>query len=128
MTELEEPIITAFLHRSFLPAEQRDPKKADEPRSASRSRSRSSTARSPAASISIGPEFTIADLNVASVLSIAPMGGLDLGTDPERRSVARTLHRTTGAGRAPQAQHLGRAIDFSPTAGRFLFDLTPAVR
>src|SRR5438132_472148 len=30
MTELEEPTLTALMHRMFLPAEQRDPKKADD--------------------------------------------------------------------------------------------------
>jgi glutathione S-transferase len=30
MTELEEPIITALMHRAFLPADQRVPAKADE--------------------------------------------------------------------------------------------------
>ena len=30
MTGCEEPIITALMHRAFLLAEQRDPKKADE--------------------------------------------------------------------------------------------------
>ena len=30
MTELEEPVLTALMHRTFLPAAERDAKKADE--------------------------------------------------------------------------------------------------
>jgi glutathione S-transferase len=82
MTELEEPVITALLHRMFLPAEQRDPKKADD--AAERFKKPIAVLDGALAGREylIGSDFTIADLNVASVLSIAPMGGLDLAPTP----------------------------------------------
>ncbi len=104
MTELEEPIITALMHRSFLPAEQREPKKAEE--AAQRFEKPLAVLDGALAGRSwlAGPDFTIADLNVASVLAIAPMAGLDLAQAPkaatwlarctERPALARAQART----------------------------------
>ena len=78
MTELEEPVVTTLVHRRFLPEAQRDPKRADD-----------AAARFPKplgvldAALAgrehlLGESFSVADLNVASVLSWAPIAGLDL--------------------------------------------------
>lgn len=92
MTELEEPIITALMHRAFLPEAQRVAQKADEA---------SERFKKPLAVLDgalagrqylAGPDFTIADLNVASVLAIASMAGLDLAPAP---NVAGWLARCT---------------------------------
>jgi glutathione S-transferase len=82
MTELEEPIITALMHRAFLPEAQRVPQKADE--AAERFKKPLGVLDGALAGRQYlaGPDFTIADLNVASVLSIAPMAGLDLAAAP----------------------------------------------
>lgn len=82
MTELEEPVITTLMHRAFLPEAQRDPKKADE--AAERFTKPLAVLNGALAGTPwlAGPDFTIADLNVASVLSIAPMAGLDLAPAP----------------------------------------------
>jgi len=82
MTELEEPVITALLHRMFLPAAQRDAKKADD--AAVRFKTPLAVLNGALAGRTYlaGPEFTVADLNVASVLSLAPMCGLDLTPAP----------------------------------------------
>ena len=82
MTDLEKPVVSALLHRAFLPPEQRDPKKADE--AAVRFEKPIAVLDGALAGrqFLLGPDFTIADLNVASVLSIAPMGGLDLAPTP----------------------------------------------
>ena len=87
MTELEEPVLTAVMHRSALasslPAEQRDPKKADD--AAERFKTPLGVLNGALAGKAylLGDAFTVADLNVASVISSAPLGGLDLGSAPE---------------------------------------------
>jgi glutathione S-transferase len=82
MTELEEPIITTLMHRAFLPEAQRDARKADE--AAKRVEKPLAVLDGALGGTSwlAGPDFTVADLNVASVLMLAPMGGLDLGRAP----------------------------------------------
>jgi glutathione S-transferase len=82
MTELEEPVITALMHRAFLPAEMRDPAKGDE--AAERFKKPLAVLDGALAgrSFLVGSAFSIADLNVASVLAIAPMAGLDVAPTP----------------------------------------------
>src|SRR5882724_2565857 len=104
MTELEEPVITALLHRVFLPAEQRDAKKGDD--AAVRFQTPLAVLNGALAGRDYlaGPAFTVADLNVASVVGIATMCGLDLTTAPnaqrwlqkcnERPALARAQTRT----------------------------------
>ncbi len=78
MTELEEPVLTTLLHRMFFPPEQRDPKKADD--AAERFKTPLGVLDGALAGrpYLLGDAFTVADLNVASVLSWAPLAGLDL--------------------------------------------------
>jgi glutathione S-transferase len=82
MTELEEPLVTALVHRMFLPEAQRDATRAD--KAAER-------AKKPLGVLEgalegrewlVGEAFGVADLNVASVLLWAPMAGIDLGPTP----------------------------------------------
>jgi len=82
MTELEEPIITALMHCAFLPEAQRVAAKGDE--AAERFKKPIAVLDGALADrpYLAGPDFTIGDLNVASVLMIAPMAGLDLGAPP----------------------------------------------
>jgi glutathione S-transferase len=82
MTELEEPIITALMHRGFLPEAQRVAAEGD--KAAERFKKPITVLDGALADRQYltGPEFTIADLNVASVLMIAPMAGLDLAAAP----------------------------------------------
>lgn len=79
MTEAEEPVLTALLHRVFFPEHQRDPAKADD--AARRFETPLGVLDGELAGTSylLGDNFTVADLNVASVLCWAPMGGIDLG-------------------------------------------------
>lgn len=80
MTELEEPVLTALLNRMFLPEAQRDAKKADD--AAERFKKPLGVLDSALAGrpYLTGDAFTVADLNVASVISWAPLAGLDVGT------------------------------------------------
>src|SRR5215470_16805863 len=82
MTELEEPVLTALMHRMSLPADQRDPQRADE--AAERFKTPLGVLNGALAGKEylLGNAFTVADLNVASVISSAPFGGLDLGPAP----------------------------------------------
>ena len=78
MTELEEPLLTTLLHRMFYPEAQRDPKKADD--AAERFKQPLGVLDGALAGRDylLGSAFTVADLNAASVLSWAPLAGLDL--------------------------------------------------
>jgi glutathione S-transferase len=82
MTEVETPMIEIFQHRLMLPADQRDEKIA---------LARIETLKTPFKVLDdhlrkseylLGKEFTIADLNVASVLSISKYLQLDLSPTP----------------------------------------------
>lgn len=103
MTELEEPVVTCLVQRSVLPEERRDPEKA--------ARAAARFAR-PLGVLDgelgrrawlAGEAFTIADLNVASVLLWAAMAGLDLAAAPraigwlDRCTARPALARSRGA-------------------------------
>jgi glutathione S-transferase len=92
MTELEEPVLTALLHRMFLPKAERDPKKAED--AAERAKTPVGVLDGALAGRQylLGDAFGVADLNVASVLSWAPLGGLDLSP---ARNVSDWLARCT---------------------------------
>ena len=82
MTEVEKPALAVLLHRFFLPEDRRDPKLADEGEQqlqkplAVLDRALAQTGHL------VGSSFTVADLNVASVLSWARMGRVDLSRFP----------------------------------------------
>jgi len=82
MTEIETPLLDIFRHRLMLPADQRDEKVA---------LAGIETLKAPMTVLDqhlqkseylLGKEFTIADLNVASVLTLAPYVQLDLSATP----------------------------------------------
>ena len=85
MTELEEPLLTALMHRMFLPEDQRDPKKAADAEQ---------RAKTPLAVLEgqlqgdwlAGNDFTVADLNVSAVLSWAVLIGMDLSAFPKTQA------------------------------------------
>ena len=78
MTELEEPVLTTLLHRVFFPAAQRDAGKADDAALRAKKPLAVLDAALAGRSYLLGATFTVADLNVASVLSWAPLAGIDL--------------------------------------------------
>jgi glutathione S-transferase len=77
MTELEEPLLAVLLNRTFLPEDQRDPKKAEDG---------AERFKTPLAVLEgqltgdwlAGRDFTVADLNVAAVIGWASLGGVEL--------------------------------------------------
>jgi glutathione S-transferase len=78
MTELEEPVLTALLHRTFLPEAQRDPKKGADGAERAKTPIKVLDDALAGKEYLAGKSFTVADLNVASVLSWAPLGGVDV--------------------------------------------------
>lgn len=82
MTEAEEPLLTALFHRRLLPEGQRDGAKADD---AVRRFAKPLGVLEGALAgreVLVGDAFSVADLNVASVLSWANLAQLDLSTAP----------------------------------------------
>lgn len=82
MTEVENPLIDALLHRMFLPADQRDPKIAD---------AGEAKLQAPLAVLDqqlshnkyvLGDQYSVADVNLASVLSWSSFIGIDLSKVP----------------------------------------------
>jgi glutathione S-transferase len=77
MTELEEPLLTVLMNRAFLPEDQRDEKKAAD--AAERVKVPLNVLEGQLKGDWLaGSQFTVADLNVASVLGWANLGGLQL--------------------------------------------------
>jgi glutathione S-transferase len=83
MTEIERPVLTAMFNRAILPEDKRDPKLADE---AEHQLGRplmvldAAVANSP---YLLGEHFTVADLNVASILSWARPARVDFSHVPK---------------------------------------------
>ena len=83
MTEVERPVLTAMFHRALLPEDKRDPALADQ------------CERELAAPLKVldgavanqpyllGEHFTVADLNLASILSWARPARIDFGPFPK---------------------------------------------
>ena len=86
MTELEEPVVTTLIHRMFLPDAQRDAAKAAD--AATRAQKPLGVLEGALADRPhlLGDAFGVADLNVASVLSWAPLAGIDLGPFPRTQA------------------------------------------
>jgi glutathione S-transferase len=82
MTEAEEPLLTALLNRVFFPPEQRDAKKADDAVARFAKPLGVLDGSLAGRDYLLGSTFTVADLNVASVLTWAPLAKLDLSAAP----------------------------------------------
>lgn len=83
MTEIEPGLIDAFLHRAMLPEAQRDPKLADAGEQKLQRPLRVLDGELGRRRFLLGDRFTVADLNVASVLGIAPIARVDLSRQPK---------------------------------------------
>ena len=83
MTEVERPVLTALFHRAMLPEDKRDAALADESErqlAAPLHVLDAAVARQP---YLLGEHFTVADLNVASILSWARPARIDLSAVPK---------------------------------------------
>ena len=88
MTEVEAPALQIMLHTVVIPKEQRNPKAVSDALEKLRGPLGVLDAALAGKKHLLGDTFTIADLNVASVLGMAARGGTDLSGTP---NVARWL-------------------------------------
>ena len=82
MTECEPHLLTLLVNRVLAPADQRDEKAAQKAADALKAPLKVLDDALKGREYLLGNTFTIADLNVASVLSWAPMMRLDLSATP----------------------------------------------
>ena len=83
MTEIERNVLTAMFNRAILPEDKRDPAAADQAETELRHPLGvldGAVSRTP---YLIGNDFTVADLNVASILSWARPARIDFGPFPK---------------------------------------------
>jgi len=102
MTEVETPMLDVVYHRAMLPAEQRDEKVALAGIEKLKAPLKVLDDHLQKSDYLLGKEFTIADLNVASVLSIAQYIQLDFSPTPRaqkwlQKCLERPAHQRVGA-------------------------------
>ena len=83
MTEVERPVLTALFHRAMLPEDKRDAALADESERQLAAPLRVLDAAVAHQPYLLGEHFTVADLNVASILSWARPARIDLSHVPK---------------------------------------------
>jgi glutathione S-transferase len=92
MTDLEGPMGTVYMHRGFYPEDKRDPKVAE---------AAEAQAQKPLAMLDgvlaksaylLGDRFTVADLNLAGVLSLTRIGAIDMSKFPHVAAWAKKCH------------------------------------
>ena len=82
MTEVEYPLLDVLMHRMFLPAEQRDPKLAEAGLAKLQAPLGVLNAHLANRKYILGDQYTVADVNLASVLSWSTLVGVDLAPFP----------------------------------------------
>jgi len=103
MTEVERPALTALLKR-IGPESERDPGAADEAERALAAPLRVLDAAVATQPYLLGEHFTVADLNVASILSWARQARVDLSAFPKAAAWLKTCHDRPAAQAAQQLQ------------------------
>jgi glutathione S-transferase len=106
MTEVERPALSALLNR-VGPEEKRDAAAADEAERALAAPLAVLDGAVAASSYLIGPSFTVADLNVASILSWARQARVDLSPFPRAEAWLKACHDRPAARAARQLQRQG---------------------
>ena len=86
MTETEPHILTILRHKMFLPKEQRDEKVVKASEEALKAPLKVLDDHLKNRPYLLGADYTIADLNVASVLSLATLIGLDFSATPAAKA------------------------------------------
>ncbi len=82
MTEVENPLIEVLMHRMFYPAEQRDPKVAEAAVAKLQAPFGVLDRQLAGRKYVLGEKYTVADVNLASVLSWSTLVGVDLSAFP----------------------------------------------
>jgi glutathione S-transferase len=83
MTEIERPVLAAMFNRALLPEEKRDAALADESERQLQAPLKVLDGAVSSSPYLLGEAFTVADLNVASILSWARPARIDLGGVPK---------------------------------------------
>ena len=83
MTEVEKPVLTALFNRALLPEDKRDATAADEAERQLQQPLRVLDGAVAAQPYLLGEKFTVADLNVGSILSWARPARIDLAAVPK---------------------------------------------
>ena len=86
MTETEPHLIAVFSNRVMLPKEQRDEQAATNALESLKAPLKVLDEHLKGRPHLLGPDYTVADLNVASVLLLAPMIGVDLSGVPAAKA------------------------------------------
>ena len=86
MTEVEPHLLTVFLNRVMLPKEQRNEKSVDAALEALKAPLKVLDDHLKSHDYLLGKDYTIADLNLASVLMLAPMAGVDFSAVPKAKA------------------------------------------
>src|ERR1700680_2102413 len=100
MTEVEKPALAALLHRMFLPEGMRDPKLAEEGEQQLQKPLKVLDDALTGTGYLAGSSFTVADLNVASILSWARLARVDLSAFPHVKQWLTAALQPPGAGKA----------------------------
>lgn len=103
MTEVEPPLLDVLFHRMFLPEAERDAAKADEGEQRLQAPLAVLEGALDGRRYLLGSDFTVADLNVASVSSWVRFCGVDLSSYP---NVSRYLEECLSRPAAARAQAL----------------------
>lgn len=82
MTEVEYPLLDVLMHRMFLPNDQRDPKVADAGIAKLQAPFKVLNDHLAERKYVLGDQYTVADVNLASVLSWSLLCGIDLSAFP----------------------------------------------
>jgi glutathione S-transferase len=90
MTEIERPILTALFNRALYPEDKRDREAADAAERALAAPLKVLDGALAATPYLLGDRFTVADLNVASILSWARPAQIDLAAVPKLAGWLRT--------------------------------------
>jgi len=103
MTEAEKPALAALMHRVFLPEDVRDPRLADEGEQQLQKPLKVLDDALAKTGYLVGSSFSVADLNVASVLSWARLARVDLSGFPHvKQWLTAALQRPAAVKAAPK--------------------------
>lgn len=97
MTDLEVPLNLIHLHRNFFPPDKRDPKAADAAEAQVQRPLTMLESILAGSTYLQGARFTVADLNVASVLSASRLSAISLAPFPHVADWAKRCHERPAA-------------------------------
>jgi glutathione S-transferase len=104
MTEVERPVLTALMNRAFRPEGERDPATADAAEKALAQPLRVLDDALGRSANLLGGNFTVADLNVASILAWARPAQIDMSAVPKLAEWLRICAERPAARGARQLQ------------------------